>query len=320
MTVPRPHRAPRLLTATPGRALRYPGYVVGVLGEWGVGEGGGRAEVAATEARSPRHPVVRAGALGPQHGVHHLRLTRVAARWAVRSRRFPSEAPVQSKKKEVAQEVASASPKTTRKQLPDDVGRSLRGGRLLARGAPLGGGGVRGQAHRRWRADVDSPASPESPGGLVCLVGRHERCSFGPKKKGVRAGRTWGGPCGARPWSSGSYGSGVHRHACGGCARARGRRGGGELRGAIFDMWERNYEYRFLLGQRELLACLRACIGNLISYHKNTFSQLVFPKNFLALFETQVRWTCGPRVRAVLARVRPMPLPRARALLLSATE
>ena len=109
------------------------------FGRVGCGGGGGRAEVAATEARSPRHPVVRAGALGPQHGVHHLRLTRVAARWAVRSRRFPSEAPVQSKKKEVAQEVASpsASPKTTRKQLPDDVGRSLLGGRLLARGAPL---------------------------------------------------------------------------------------------------------------------------------------------------------------------------------------
>ena len=191
--------------------------------EWG----GGRAEVAATEARSPRHrssrrPCRRAwtAAWSSPPAADTRRGTLGGS-----SRRFPSE-----RRSCAGGRVGVAE--NDSKAAARDVGRwSLRGGRLLARGAPLGGGGVREQAHRQWRADVDSPASPESPGGLVCPVGRHERCSFGPKKKGVRAGRTWGGLCGARPWSSGSYGSGVLRHACGGCARARGRRGGGELRG-----------------------------------------------------------------------------------------
>ena len=172
-----------------------------------------------------------AGALGPQHGVHHLRLTRVAAPWAVRAGGF-------HRKEEVAQEVASASPKTTRKQLP----AMLDGGPCAAV--------VFSPAGRRW-AEGAYVSRRTVNGARMSTLQRVQKVRVvwsapsagtrdapsGRKKKGVRAGRTWGGPCGARPWSSGSYGSGVHRHACGRCARARGRRGWGKLRGAIFDMW-----------------------------------------------------------------------------------
>ena len=143
-------------------------------------EWGGGAEVAATEARSPRHrssrrPCRRAwtAAWSSPPAADTRRGTLGGS-----SRRFPSE-----RRSCAGGRVGVAE--NDSKAAARDVGRwSLRGGRLLARGAPLGGGGVREQAHHQWRADVDSPASPESPGGLVCPVGRHERCSFGPKKKG----------------------------------------------------------------------------------------------------------------------------------------
>ena len=63
--------------------------------------------------------------------------------------------------------------------------------------------------------------------GLVCPFGRDKRAASSRKKWICAWGAPGCGPCGARPRPSGSYGSGVHRHACGGCARARGRRGWG---------------------------------------------------------------------------------------------
>ena len=98
------------------------------------------------------------------------------------SRRFPSEAPVQSKKKKLLRRLRGVAENSCCRMM---VVR-LHGGRLRALGAPLGEGGAREQAHHRRRADVVSPASPESPGrsGLPRRQG-HKGC-FEQKERDLR--------------------------------------------------------------------------------------------------------------------------------------